>query len=375
MGIMGGIVSGGGGGAGVTAPTLEVGLSLTSSETQLEYDIVNNDSDNPAAVELAFTNSALKAVTYDHGTPQSPSFAIDPGQTRTVNFERDTGAPTYGDPDVTETITGTLADGGTVSSSVTVAGIQFKSAIRSLGVPLFEFLWDSSTMTGEVTNTGSVGATRNAILYNGAAVSATSDGFDGKLEITASNQYVQAIAGQEPLRADFCRTQDRSYVFVWDNITDLSAWSYLMISDGNGSNNGPGWTTTNATHVRSQYCWTGGAVELSAANGTHSAGGTAEDMLITRMGSGDPRRCMMTISYDHAGGTATIRWKQTGHASGHTYRTSGSNADSSAGALTVRWAGWSAGSTAYEADWRYTAVVDGLVDAALFDQLAGIAGL
>ena len=108
MGIMGGIVSGGGGG-GVTAPTLEVGLSLTSSETQLEYDIVNNDSDNPAAVELAFTNSALKAVTYDHGTPQSPSFAIDPGQTRTVNFERDTGAPTYGDPDVTETITGTLA--------------------------------------------------------------------------------------------------------------------------------------------------------------------------------------------------------------------------------------------------------------------------
>ena len=230
-------------------------------------------------------------------------------------------------------------------------------------------------MTGEVTNSGSVGATRNAILYNGAAVSATSDGFDGKLEITASNQYVQAIAGQEPLRADFCRTQDRSYVFVWDNITDLSAWSYLMISDGNGSNNGPGWTTTNATYVRSQYCWTGGAVELSAANGTHSAGGTAEDMLITRMGSGDPRRCMMTISYDHAGGTATIRWKQTGHASGHTYRTSGSNADSSAGALTVRWAGWSAGSTAYEADWRYTAVVDGLVDAALFDQLAGIAGL
>ena len=376
MAIMRGVVSGGGGGGGgVTAPTLEVGLTLASSSTELEYDIVNNDADNPAAVELAFAESALKAVAYDHGTPQSPSYAVDPGQTRTVSFERDTGAPSYGNPDVTETITGTLADGATVSSSVTVQGIQFKTAVRALAEPRFEFLWDSIGMSsGEVTNTGSVGTSRNAIVYNSPTASSTSDQFEGSLHITASNQYVQAISGQEPLRTDFCRNQDRSYIFVWDNVTDLSTYSYLMISDGNGSNNGPGWTSTGTTYVKSQYCWTGGAVDLSAANGTHSAGGTPEDMLITMNGS-EPRRCMMAISYDHAAGTATIRWKQTGHAAGHTYRTSGSNSDSSAGALTVRWVGWSAGSTANSADWRYTAVVDGLVSASLFDQLAGIAGL
>ena len=377
MSIMKGVLSGGGGGGGgVTAPSLQLGLTLASDKTELQYDVVNNDALNPSAVELAFTSSALKAVEYDHGTPQSPSYAIDPGQTRTIEFQRDTGAPTYGNPDVTETITGTLADGATVSSSVIVQGIQFKSAVRALGVPRFEFLWDSiGVVTGEVTNSGSVGATRNAIVYNSPTASATSDEFDGALHITASNQYVQAISGQEPLRTDFCRTQDRSYIFVWDNVSDLSTNSYLMITDGNGSNNGPGWTSTGTTYVKSQYCWTGGAVDLSAANGTHSAGGTAEDMLITQLSSGDPRRCFMAISYDHAAGTATIRWKQSGHAAGHTYRTSGSNADSSAGALTVRWVGWSAGSTANDADWRYTGVVDGIITASLFDQLAGIAGL
>ena len=373
MGFNSGIVAPAGA-AGVTAPTLEVGLTLSSSSTQLEYDIVNNDSDNPAAVELAFTQSALKAASFDHGTAQSPSYAIDPGQTRTVNFERDTGAPDYGDADVVETITGTLADGATISSSVTVQGIQFKNALRSLAVPRFEFLWDSASMTGEVTNSGSVGSTRNAIIYNGPTVASASDGFDGRMSMTASNQYVQAIAGSEPLRDDFCRTQDRSYVFVWENVSDISS-GYIMISDGNGTNNGPGWTSAGASYVKSQYFWTGGAVDLSAANGTHSAGGSAEDFVIDNMSDGTARRCLMVLSYDHAAGTGTIRWKQAGHSAGHTYRTSGCNSDSAAGALTVRWAGWSAGGNSIDIDWRYTAVVDGVVSASLFDQLAGIAGM
>ena len=59
-------------GGGVTAPTLEVGLTLANTTNELEFDIVNNDGSNPAVVELAFSQSKLKAKTWDDGTSTSP---------------------------------------------------------------------------------------------------------------------------------------------------------------------------------------------------------------------------------------------------------------------------------------------------------------
>jgi hypothetical protein len=126
-----------GGGGGVTAPTLEVGLTLANTTNELEFDIVNNDSENPAVVELAFSQSKLKAKTWDDGTTSSPSFAMDPGSTRAVTFTR----ASYGSGDVTETVTATLADGTTASTTVTVnGGLKISGYLASLSAPTFEFL-------------------------------------------------------------------------------------------------------------------------------------------------------------------------------------------------------------------------------------------
>ena len=376
MGIIIGIggAAGGGGGGGVTAPSLPSGLTLSSSATTLSFSVTNNDADNPCAIDLAFSSSALQAAAWDQGTATSPSFVIEGGATRALTLERGSGAPEFGDPNVTETVTALLADGSTVSTTVSVAGIQFHTAVSSLNTPLFEFLMDAVDGSGNMVNTGSVGSSRNAVLGN-TAVSSTSDQFQGAVNFDSSSDYITSIGGSEPLSSDFCRNQSRSYIFVWDTVTDLSTSAYIAIANGSASNNGWGWLHTTATLVKSQYLWSSSATNLSAANGTHSGSGSAQDLVTTKMPDGSPRRCFVTVSYDHSAVTATVRWKKQGDPAGHTYRTSGTSTGTSSGAQNVRWAGWTSGGSANEVNWRYIAVVNGTVSAAFFDQLAAIAGI
>lgn len=375
-----------GGGGGVTSPTLEVGLTLAETAATLELDIVNNDDDNPAALELAFSATALSSVStvqgqglgysgdvgFDDGTAVSPSYGLDPGSTRQVVFVRGTSSPSYGDDDVVETVTATLADGSTVSTSVTVEGPFFKTAVREISTPTFEFLMDAVDMTGNLVNVGSLGASYNAGLYNCAVAVDVSDGFHGYVEADGASDYCKAVFGAYPTAADTLRVENRSYIFVWDNEDDIPSNKYLTIATAGSTNNAWGWMQSNASGgFKSQYLWSGSATDLSAANGTNDNMAGSAETLASTDDDGDPRRCLLVVSYDHAAEAATVRWKQGGHGVGHTYITDDiGTADSSAGAAVMAWFGWSSGA-ASTVRWRYIAIIDSTVSSAQFEALAG----
>ena len=358
-------------GGGVTAPTLEVGLTLANTTNELEFDIVNNDSSNPAVVELAFSQSKLKAKTWDDGTATSPSFAMDPGSTRAVTFTR----ASFGSDNVTETVTATLADGTTASTTVTVnGGLKISGYLASLSAPTFEFLMNEMDEAGaRMLNTGSLGSDYDVTLNN-MAVATTSDEFDGKLTSDSGSDYAQSYTS--PSATQLLRNTDRTYIFCWDNTDDLAAWKYIAI--GTGTSASPwGWLETNATYITSQYFFSSSDTELSSSNGTHSAGGTPEDMLTTAvsgmMGS-TPRRCLIAAIWDQSAGEVTMRWKQTGHSTGHTYKTASVSAQTTSGNYTTRWMGWTSGSVE-DLDHRYISIIDHALTADEFDDLCALAGL
>ena len=106
--------------AAITKPTLESGLTLVTANGPINFDIVNNDGSNPAAVDLAFTTPAIQAATFDQGTAQSPSYVLEAGATRTISLLRDYGAEDYGDGNVTESVNARLPDGTLASQTLTV---------------------------------------------------------------------------------------------------------------------------------------------------------------------------------------------------------------------------------------------------------------
>lgn len=116
--------SGGGGGGGIIAPSIQSGLTFLEADTVLSINLVNNDTNNPAALDLSFSDSILKAPldSFDNGTTTSPSYVLEPGETRAITLERDIGTPGYGDTPASCTISALLADGSTSTTSVTVEG-------------------------------------------------------------------------------------------------------------------------------------------------------------------------------------------------------------------------------------------------------------
>ncbi len=374
---------GAGGGGGVTAPTLPVGLTFLETESALILAIQNNDPVNPCVVEMAFGTAALQALAWDDGDAITPSFAVDPGATRNVTLERGSGAPTYGDPDVFEAVTATLADGSTVQITVTVEGkISFKDLVAGISVPTFEYLMDvdNAGTPRQMYSTGT--ALQGAPHFNpydvdmeNCQTTADPNGFEGYVEMDGTADRCRSFTGGYPLKTEVLRTQDRSYIFVWDNETNIPSNRYLTLCTAGTGNNGWGWLHTNAAgQLKSQYVWGGGPTDLSAANGTNdNLAGVAEDLFSTAMPDTSPRRCLLVVSYDHAALAVTMRWKVEGHGVGHTYRTAAQYAvDSTAGAAAVHWMGWSTGS-ATTVRWRYLSVVDTVIGSADFEALATLA--
>jgi hypothetical protein len=388
MVIMQGILQGStGGGAGVTPPTLPAGLILLETESILTVSIQNNDPVNPCVVEMAFDTSALQALAWDDGTAASPSFAVDPGGTRNVTLERGSGSPTYGDPDVHEAVTSTLADGSTVEITITVEGkISFKDAVAGISVPTFEYLMDADngvpgpTPPRQMFNTGTAlqpapGFAAYDVDMENCQTTADPNGFEGYVEMGWTDDRCRSYTAGYPLKTEVLRTQDRSYVFVWDNETNIPSNAYLTLCTAGSGNNGWGWLYTNAAgQMKSQYVWGGGVTNLSAANGTNdNIAGVPEDLYSTAMPDTSPRRCLLVVAYDHATGEVTMRWKVEGNGVGHTYITAAQYAvDSTAGAAAVHWMGWSSGS-ATTVRWRYLAVVDTVIGSADFEALATLA--
>lgn len=374
------VVQGGEGGGGVTAPSLELGVTFGEFSPTLEYDIVNLDEENPAVVELAFSLNALEADEFDDGTAASPSFALDPGSTRAVSFVRGAGAPDLPDPAVEETITATLADGATITQTVDVEALKvFKAALATMSPPTFEFTFATAQGPGVETcvNTGTE-SSYLADMFNCQAEEEVIGGFDGKVRTNAGNDEIRDVISSDLIG----RTTDRSWVFVFDTYASPPTVRYLNFGTigGYNANNAWGWihSTGGPTFV-SHYLWTGGGTNLSAENGTHSGGvpDDKEDFLIEMMDDlATPRRSVLVVTWTHGSpnGTATIRWKQTSDdpVTGHTYISAAAPDDTAATALTVRWIGYHT-SAATTVEWRYIGAVDTVLSAADFDTLASIA--
>ena len=184
--------SGGGGGGGVTAPSIQSGLTFAEEDSVLSINLVNNDADNPAALDLSFSDSILKAPlgAFDNGTATSPSYVLEPGETRAISLERDIGTPAYGDAPVSCTISALLADGSTSVTSVTVEG----------ATPVTDYAnWESvrSGADFSLSSSGvtfSFGTSRGKWFDNNFAAENVGGGITGTWN---SGGYIEIDLGQE----------------------------------------------------------------------------------------------------------------------------------------------------------------------------------
>lgn len=374
--IMQGILQGStGGGAGVTPPSLDVGLVLSAVSPTIDFQIINQDPVNPSVVELSFDGEILMSQTWDDGDQHTPSIALDPGSSRDVTFTRSIGTPNYG-VTVSETVTATLADGSTVSSSVSVLGPEFSTALSGISPVTIEYRMDQVDVFGKLVNTGSR-AGYPAVMSNCVATQELpiTDGFYGYVEVDGTADKVVSSGPDAVQKEYILRTQDRSYVMVWDNEGVMTANKHLTICTAIATDNGWGWIQTTAANVyQSRHLFASGIIELDSANGTNdNLLGSAEDFdQRWNIGTSQPIRCILAVVYDHGTGIVTFRWKQDGDGPGHTYYSEvQANQDVDTNYANVSWMGWTS-NAANMVKWRYIGVVDKAITSEDFEILNGL---
>ena len=363
----------GGAAGGVTAPDLTTGLALAATAGSIDFTITNADEENPAAIELSFAQSALKAKSWDDGDATTPSYVLEPDTARAVTFLRGASAPTYGEDSVSDTITGTLADGTTVSTTLTVNALStFKAAVRALGDgPTFEYTMDSlNPFSGMTANTGSLGGTYDAAVSGVSPTSDVDHGLVGYIEIADAGDKISTTSVPKD---DVLRTKDRSYVFVWDVQEDLNSVKNVTVGGANPTDNAWGYIQTDGTGVyKSSHLDSGWAVLLNSTNGTNdTVGASAESLVTTAVDEETHRRNLVVVIYDATAETCTVRWKQDGHGDGHTYYSDDGSSENRDGTLTMYWCGFT-NNTAITQRWRYCAVVDHVVTSAEFEVLMDV---
>ena len=371
------------GGGALADPTLEVGVSFGAPDTDKAYLLKNNDAVNPAVVELAFTHSAIKAKTFDHGTAESPSFALDPNPslsaTRAITFERGAGAPVYPAGPITETITATLADGSTVTQDMTVHALEtFMGLVTNfLGQPLIEYRMDAD-VGALLKDYGSLGyhAEKSHVGSFDPNISALYPGFTG---------YTQSFY------TSACLITNNSSVQPSDVLSrDASRTVILALTPLTGGV--PGVTTLFSTPLASTYSWgdlrrsgsvlryngfsglSAWSLESTQAGTSHSISGPAEDTDISA--SGADKTILIAWSYDVSGlGTSTVRWKQKGHSAGHSlYTATPHTAVSDASTAPGRWLGYYSGYSPQNVRYNYYAIADGILSESEFDALCSTVG-
>ena len=263
----------------------------------------------------------------------------------------------------------------------------FKALLREFSVPTLEYAFTSNSNPGtdNCLDTGTEGVHADFFGNLSATASADSTGeFDGHSKITNAAHYIRE--GYADAKID--KRQDRTYIWVMDVESNLSS-CYLNFGGTGASENAWGWLyvgTQSTTHHQadagvfaSRYLWDSPApisnkgIKLTAATGSHSQGGTPVDFVTTALGGmpTQPRRSVFCVSYDLSETEATIRWRQTGNAAGHTFITSGSAADG--GGIVYTYLAGYTGNGPVGAKFKYIAVIDAVLTADQFDELAEIA--
>lgn len=349
MSIIGGsgiIPSGGGiapppsGSGGVIEPSIQSGLTFAGINPLLTFRLVNNDPLNPSALDLSFSDSILKAVdgTFDQGDAYSPSYVLEGGEYRDVTFERGSGAPSYGNPNLSCTISALLADGNTTTSVVTVEPALLVSGIFSSYSPLLMVDYSSLNNDGSLKDTplyvgGSTYPTYTTDLTRTSSTDV--NGLVGYIETgtagasfggragfpntstanVLSNSTVNANGGFHSLRGQ--RTQ--IYIFETGSTITSTTISYTgnpnllpFLLEFSG-------TSFGSSYLKGRYAAPGSS--------TSSRNYNSGDHTVLGVGNADPATLEMNtlylyaVSYDETTETLTHRWKKTGDGEGFSYQT------------------------------------------------------
>jgi hypothetical protein len=306
---------------------------------------------------------------------------------------------------VTEIITATLADGSIVVQTVDVDPPPgaFKDVIANIASPTLEFLFDDvganpawPKNTGTWNGAGTPNFGDGQLVGTHTIATEALDGFDGYIQMESATTRFANLE-YLPLTT-ILRNADRSWVYVWDSLDSLgfdadleasaaggSFWNYaICIPGGGGSTDRTGGghiltsvvSTPNVIRIEHSGLVAAAGVEFTSGNGTHSAVGSAQNCILD-----GGIRTVLVVTYDHAAAEVTVRWKQTGNPSGHTYITHDTDFESGDPAITTYWEYLgSSGHFGYyppveNARYRYFGVVDHTITSGEFDDLTVSAGV
>jgi hypothetical protein len=301
-------------GGGVTAPTLESGLTLASAEASQDFDLVNNDGSNPSAVDLSFSSNILKAAAFDSGTASSPSYVMEASETRTISLIRGSGAPTSGDLDCT--VTALLADGNTATQSVNVEALPnvFATRLGAIGAPAtYQFA------TNSLSNSGSAGGSWTQTSGTLAAETTRTPGFAAHY-IHANSTDSLTMSGLNFVNFRRDASQDRTWIQAWESNQDTySSTSKYLSPYGDSQSTAPGGMMYVTSAGDKLYYYKDGSTSITLDTSYSHTGGGSSELLKTH--GTYQSLCVVAMIWDASAATMTVRWKQEGHASGHSFYT------------------------------------------------------
>lgn len=385
-----------GAGGGVVIPTLQTGLTFDEGDALLTYQLQNNDASNPAALDLAFSGSVLEAPpgSFDNGTPGSPSYVLEGGETRNITLRRGSGAPGAGDSAADCTISALLADGNIATSVVSVQPPIFAALVGALATPLHEFRFKDGTFA----NTGSRSGIVSAATPTNASAQASSSltGLEGFATLSGISSRVTLQDASNFV--DFRLGQPRSLIWVL-NQPGASVDSGRLVATYLGRSLSPnGWggfiEIDGASHGRFKVSVPANAGGSQVATSLQSSSAFTVASTARSDAGGSPSSMakvqglkLLVMTYDGTTGNdeaVRLRYKSSGEAAGHTILRPDSGAGtyydfavrSGVGSVTVPIFGGSASeNSSSDHDYCYFGIIDSEVGDADFDSLAAALGL
>jgi hypothetical protein len=356
---MGFFYKAGGGGGSNDAGLPASGFELNASSDQVSVEFTNAGS-TPAPVELSFAEGFLKGVNPDAGTPQSPSYVIDPDSSpRTIYLERDGALSTNPDTDVV-TFTG---NGGIIGTQIYTITSSVAHVVRNFGItPTFEFKFE------DLTNTGSV-ATGDYLIQADYTVQASSEqtGFTGYADLaagSAANSAIYKSLGATATQAwNRSPSQDRSWIYCWSQPATMTG-TYTYANSTAFGKSGIGWVQiSGSTWQINDPTFTLDTSHSFSTGGASKATTTGASTLNVLVGV-----------WDSTASTLTHYWKKTGDGTGYS---SGSVSTSNQGtpSSNTHYLTGRTTSVANPLRTRYIAAVDYKMTAANFETLTTFLGL
>lgn len=302
--------SGGGGGGVTNDPTFPAGdLTLEEDDGLINVNMVNSGT-TPAAVEFSFSSTDnLVAVDPDDGSPDSPSFVVDPDSSpRVLQFRR---GPLNPGTATAVTASYSSPSGPVGSFNVTVSPGSFFGVIRSVAEPTLEF------SKGSLTNTGTLGSSYNWIdNYSSGSVYPITDSADPRYVFRGYHLYDatgRSLSTPAANSTPFMRHQgvSRTWLMAYESAREggyNQSPSYLS-PYGNSQSTAPGGLIygTSTGDIIYYHLGTNTTNTPLDTSHSHTDGGSSEKLQIYGTFQ---KLCVVAIIWNHITRETTTYWKQ-----------------------------------------------------------------